>query len=217
MVNALFTLGWDYGKGLGMRLRHQSCEGVFVQIVAVLFQNRFKVFMRTAAGFIVMLMSMSLSMPVVAATFKDTQISQNPFSAQGIKGDFNGDGMPDEVWFSHETDTDRVKVNIRLNRLDGVENIQVTSLDANLTANVQSAPASAYQRDCGDFSSDCEQARLVTKTDALLLSLNEGITVLVYWNGQQFEQDFVASDELRLRRAVSTLSALETAKFTLEK
>lgn len=133
-----------------------------------------------------------------------TDVSKAPFSglSASLKGDFDGDGRIDDVVFSAE-DGDRQAVYMRLGR---GEEVKVISLDARLAAQVQRAPAATYQVDCGSFSDHCN-GDIETHTDGLILSLDDGVTVLVHWNGQAFDQDFVHSDEVRLSRAVATLFA----------
>lgn len=124
-----------------------------------------------------------------------------------LSADLNGDGLKDEVWFSHNGQ-DRLHLHVRFAGADFGEDQIVTGLDAAQAHQLQSAPAGAYRLDCGDFASACDQEIVRTDHDGLILSLDEGLTILIHWNGEAFEQDFVASNEVRLRRAMAVRFAL---------
>lgn len=148
----------------------------------------------------------ALVAPVQAASLKPNGfMSSAARETIVLKADFDGDGHMDDVWLSPDEDGSRLGVYIRLNRAGGSTEYRVTAIDADLAAQVQHAPASAYKRDCGDFASACEADALTLAHDGLIVSLDEGVNVLVHWSPEGFQQDFIASDEVRLRRAVATL------------
>lgn len=160
--------------------------------------------MRALISAVVGIMLAASGMAPASAADLRADVSKAPFTglSASLKGDFDGDGRLDDVVFSAE-DGDRQAVYMRLG---GGEEVKVISLDARLAAQVQRAPAATYQVDCGSFADHCG-GDIKTQTDGLILSLDEGVTVLVHWNGEAFDQDFVRSDEVRLSRAVATLFA----------
>ncbi|MFT3995893.1 MAG: hypothetical protein QM667_00680 [Asticcacaulis sp.] len=146
---------------------------------------------------------MMMAGPVMAAEMH-TDARQAPYVglSASLKGDFDGDGRLDDVAFTADGG-DRQAVWLRLG--NGQE-VQVMSLDARLAAQVQRAPAGGYALDCGSFADHCG-ADIRTTADSLVLSLDDGVNVLVHWTGKSFDQDFIRSDEVRLSRAVATLFA----------
>ncbi|ESQ81358.1 hypothetical protein [Asticcacaulis sp. YBE204] len=144
----------------------------------------------------------------VSAAELKADVVKAPYAglAAPLKGDFDGDGRQDDVWFSQDDDA-RQSVYIRLNRAEGAEDLKVMSLDAKLTPQAQRAVAADYKVDCGAFADNCTDGVRLT-TDGLILSLDEGMTVLIHWTGKGFDQDFIRSDDVRLSRAVATLFAL---------
>ncbi|OYW76202.1 MAG: hypothetical protein B7Z26_10765, partial [Asticcacaulis sp. 32-58-5] len=94
------------------------------------------------------------------------------------------------------------------NRVDGVQDIKVTSVSAREGYSLRVAGDESFRRDCGDGAS-CEAGSFRAPYDSVLVSLEAGMDVLVYWNGKSFEQDFVSSDEVLMRRALSALYAFD--------
>lgn len=124
-------------------------------------------------------------------------------------GDFDGDGRTDELYMAGEADTGRVAIHVRLNTVNGDEDIRVTSVDSgNSTPNLHVAAAGVYQADCGTYTTDCATAGIHTTNDSLILGLDGDTTVLLHWQGDHFETDFIRNDEARMARAFSALYAL---------
>jgi len=165
--------------------------------------------MRFPVFFLASALAVSMYAGGAMAAEMKTDVSRAPYAGTtaALKGDFDGDGRQDEVAFTaDEDDREGVRQTIWL-RLGNGDEVRVMSLDAALATQVQRAPAADYALDCGSFSDHCGET-LRTTTDSLVLSLDQGMTVLVHWNGSAFDQDFVRSDEVRLSRAVATLFAL---------
>lgn len=124
-------------------------------------------------------------------------------------GDFNGDGRGDELYMVSEADTGRVAIHVRLNTNHGDRDIRVTSIDSGNTApNLHIAAAGLYQVDCGTYATDCAASGIRTTHDSLILGLDGDTTVLLHWQGDHFETDFIRNDEARMARAFSALYAL---------
>jgi len=124
-------------------------------------------------------------------------------------GDFDGDGRMDEMYMVSEADTGRVAIHVRLNTVRGDQDIRVTSIDSgNTTPNLHIAAAGVYQADCGTYTTDCSAAGIRTTQDSLILGLDGDTTVLLHWQGDHFETDFIRNDEARMARAFSALYAL---------
>lgn len=124
-------------------------------------------------------------------------------------GDFDGDGRIDELYMVTEADTGRVAIHVRLNRADGPQDLRVTSLDSgNRAPNLHIAAPGFYQADCGSYTTDCATNGIHTLQDSLILGLDGDTTVLLHWQGNHFEQDFIRNDEARLARTFSVLYAL---------
>jgi len=124
-------------------------------------------------------------------------------------GDFDGDGRMDELYMVSEADTGRVAIHVRLNTVKGDRDIRVTSLDSgNSTPNLHVAAAGFYQADCGTYTTDCAITGIRTTQDSLILGLDGDTTVLLHWQGDHFETDFIRNDEARMARAFSALYAL---------
>ena len=132
---------------------------------------------------------------------------QAPADTAHLSADLNGDGQKDDIWFSHNG-ADRLNLHVRFGGAPFGEDQVVTGLDAAQAHQLLNAPAGTYRLDCGDYASDCGQGLVRTDHDSLMLSLDEGLNVLIYWDGKGFTQDFVASTELRLRRAMAVRFAL---------
>lgn len=137
----------------------------------------------------------------------------NTFSRSGQSiarsGDFDGDGRTDELYMVSEADTGRVAVHVRLNTVKGEQDIRVTSIDSgNTTPNLHVAAAGVYQADCGTYTTDCVATGIRTTQDSLILGLDGDTTVLLHWQGDHFETDFIRNDEARMARAFSALYAL---------
>jgi hypothetical protein len=137
-----------------------------------------------------------------------TTESLSPVSGAALGGDFDGDGRRDEVMVVRDQARDRLDIRVRLNRLDGVQDIKVTSVSAREGYNLRVTGDEAFRRDCGDGAA-CEADSFRAPHDSVLVSLDAGMDVLVYWNGKTFEQDFVSSDEVLMRRALSALYAFD--------
>lgn len=144
-----------------------------------------------------------------ATLMPDLNRPGQPDPSLSRSGDFDGDGRADELYMVAEADTGRVAIHVRLNRTDGPRDIRVTSLDSgNAAPNLQVAAPGFYQADCGSYTTDCAANGIRTLQDSLLLGLDGDTTVLLHWQGDHFEQDFVRNDEARLARALSALYAL---------
>jgi hypothetical protein len=124
-------------------------------------------------------------------------------------GDFDGDGRVDELYLVSEADTGRVAIHVRLNTADGAQDIRVTSLDSgNAAPNVHVVGAGVYAADCGTYTTDCANAGVHTQHDSLIVSLDNDTSVLLHWQNDHFETDFVRNDEARMAHALSALYAL---------
>ena len=111
------------------------------------------------------------------------------------EGDFDGDGRRDALYLVDEPATGRVAVHVRLNTPAGQRDMRVSSYDAGSTAALpRIVPAGRYATDCGSFATDCVQADIVTTSDSLALDLGDGVTVLMHWRGDRFDQDFIKPD-----------------------
>lgn len=111
------------------------------------------------------------------------------------EGDFDGDGRRDALYLVDEPATGRVAVHIRLNMAAGERDLRVSSYDAQSGASLpRIVPAGHYAADCGSFATDCGQADIVTTSDSLALDLGDGVTVLMHWQGDRFDQDFIKPD-----------------------
>ncbi|ESQ75996.1 hypothetical protein [Asticcacaulis sp. AC402] len=140
-----------------------------------------------------------------AATFTPDLSPRNAaHEAQLRAADFDGNGQVDDLYLVAE-DSGRVAVHVRLN---GALDIRVTSLDsqANTAPNLQVVAPGTFDRDCGDYASDCAGA-ILTRHDSLILGLQGGASVLVHWREGAFEQDFVRADEAMAARALAGLLA----------
>ncbi|MFT4091040.1 MAG: hypothetical protein QM645_09935 [Asticcacaulis sp.] len=148
---------------------------------------------------------------VHAAHLPFDSVTQKPLTpAAQLTADLNGDGLKDDIWFSHNGQ-DRLNLHVRFSGSalgDDMYDHIVTGLDVAQAHQLQSAPAGTYRLDCGDFSSACAQDAVHTAHDGLILSLDEGLTILIHWNGETFEQDFVASNTVRMQRAMAVRFAL---------
>ncbi len=124
-------------------------------------------------------------------------------------GDFDGDGRRDDLYLSTEADTGRVAVYVRLNTADGARDIRVTSLDADVDSplDLHVVHAGTYAADCGNFASDCG-AGVKADHDSLILGLDSGSSVLMHWQNDHFETDFVRNDEAQMARALSAMYAV---------
>lgn len=124
-------------------------------------------------------------------------------------GDFDGDGRRDDLYLSTEPDSGRVAVHVRLNTASGPRDIRVTSLEAagNAPVDLHVAAAGTYAADCGNFLSDCGPA-VVAAHDSLILGLDSGSSVLMHWQDDHFETDFVRNDEAQMARALSAMYAV---------
>lgn len=111
------------------------------------------------------------------------------------EGDFDGDGRRDVLYLIDEPATGRVAVHVRLNTAAGARDVRVSSYDGQATASMpRIVPAGHYAGDCGSFATDCGQADIVTTSDSLALDLGDGVTVLMHWQGDRFDQDFIKPD-----------------------
>lgn len=139
----------------------------------------------------------------------DFNTLSRPSQTLARSGDFDGDGRTDELYMVGEADTGRVAVHVRLNTVNGDQDIRVTSVDSgNATPNLHVAAAGLYQADCGTYTTDCATAGIHTTSDSLILGLDGDTTVLLHWQGDHFETDFIRNDEARMARAFSALYAL---------
>ncbi len=123
-------------------------------------------------------------------------------------GDFDGDGRRDALYLADEPETGRVAVHIRLNMASGARDFRVTSLDmvVDSALDLHVVGPGAYAGDCGNFTAAC--AGIIADHDSLILGLDSGASVLMHWQGDHFETDFVHSDEAALARALSALYAV---------
>ncbi len=122
-------------------------------------------------------------------------------------GDFDGDGRRDSLYFSAEPGSDRIAVHARLNTISGPRDIRVTSLDISAAApGVRVVPAGAYAADCGNVVRDCGPA-ITAAHDSLILGMDSGTSVLLHWQGDHFEADFVHNDDAGMDRVLSALYA----------
>lgn len=130
-------------------------------------------------------------------------------TAVSRSGDFDGDGRRDDISLVTEANTGRVAVYVRLNRAEGEKDIRVTSLDMDAAdaLNLHVVAAGAYKADCGTYSDGCSAAPVEAAHDSLMLSTN-GTTVLLHWQKDHFETDFVHSDEALMAHALAALYAL---------
>ncbi len=110
-------------------------------------------------------------------------------------GDFDGDGRRDALYLADEPDTGRVAVHVRLNTVAGEQDIRVSSYDANLApvADLRVMPAGQFAADCGTAVCGAKTPAIATRNDSLMLNL-DGVAVLMHWQGDHFEQDFVHAD-----------------------
>jgi len=153
--------------------------------------------------------AMIASQAGAATLMPDFNTLSRPDQTLVRSGDFDGDGRTDELYMVAEADTGRVAIHVRLNRAEGVKDIRVTSLDSgNATPNLHVAAAGFYQADCGTYTTDCASNGIRTLQDSLILGLDGDTTVLLHWQGDHFEQDFIRNDEASLARALSALYAL---------
>ena len=139
----------------------------------------------------------------------DFSTLSRPSQSMASTGDFDGDGRSDELYMINEVNTGRVAIHVRLNTVHGDQDIRVTSLDSgNTTPNLHVAAAGVYQSDCGTYTTACDAAGIRTTHDSLILGLDGDTTVLMHWQGDHFETDFIRNDEARMARAFSALYAL---------
>ncbi|MDV6331832.1 hypothetical protein [Asticcacaulis sp. 201] len=124
-------------------------------------------------------------------------------------GDFDGDGRVDELYLVSEADTGRVAIHVRLNKFDGAQDVRVTSLDTgNAAPNIHVVGAGVYAADCGTYTTECASAGVRTTHDSFIVSLDSDTSVLLHWQTDHFETDFVRNDEARMAHALSALYAL---------
>lgn len=132
------------------------------------------------------------------------------------EGDFDNDGRVDQVLILPEAGTGRFEIQIRFNRSEGTQTRRVMTLGAEAFLpdsglELQVVPAGRYEVDCGDYSDDCTADVIDATSDSLRLSMS-GASVLMYWDGERFVQDFVKTDALEndraTERALGLLGAL---------
>ncbi len=128
------------------------------------------------------------------------------------EGDFDNDGRTDQVLILPEAGTDRYEIQIRFNHADGVNTQRVMTLGAEAFTpesdmELKVVPAGRFVVDCGDYSEDCEATVIDSSGDSLRLSMG-GASVLMYWDGDRFVQDFVKTDAPATERALGLLGAL---------
>ena len=124
-------------------------------------------------------------------------------------GDFDGDGRRDELYLVSEADTGRIAVHVHLNTLNGTQDIRVTAFDGGASApDLRVVKAGHYQAECGTFTSDCATAGIKAAHDSLMLGMDGATGLLLHWQDDHFEQDFVRSDEAAMAHAFSALYAL---------
>ena len=124
-------------------------------------------------------------------------------------GDFDGDGRRDTLYLVDEPETGRVAVHVRLDINGAPQDIRVTSLDMDVDSSLDLAVVHAgqYASDCGSFSTGCT-GRITALHDSLMLNLGSGTSVLMHWQGDHFETDFVRNDEASMARALAALYAV---------
>lgn len=124
-------------------------------------------------------------------------------------GDFDGDGRRDDLYLVSEADTGRIAVHVHLNTVNGTQDIRVTAFDGGAGApDLRVVKAGRYQAECGTFTSDCATAGISAAHDSLMLGMDGATSLLLHWQGDHFEQDFVRSDEAAMAHAFSALYAL---------
>ncbi|MGA9659908.1 MAG: hypothetical protein WBQ60_12535 [Asticcacaulis sp.] len=148
--------------------------------------------------------------PQASAAQLMPDLSAHGFTNRAVlrDGDFNGDGRLDELYFVTENDTGRIALHVRLNLPQGDKDMRVTSFDSSRTPDLQLAHAGYYRMDCGTYSDDCSQKGITTTQDSLIMGMSGGVNVLLHWQDDHFEQDFVKSDEVAMTRALSVLYAV---------
>ena len=124
-------------------------------------------------------------------------------------GDFDGDGRADTLYLVDEPETGRVAVHVRLDINGAPQDIRVTSLDMDVDSSLDLAVVRAgpYASDCGSFSTGCS-GKVIALHDSLMLNLGSGTSVLMHWQGDHFETDFVRNDEASMARALAALYAV---------
>lgn len=124
-------------------------------------------------------------------------------------GDFDGDGRRDELYLVSEADSGRIAVRVHLNKINGTQDVRVTAFDGGAGApDLRVVKAGHYQAECGTFTSDCATAGIEAAHDSLLLGMDGATGLLLHWQGDHFEQDFVRNDEAAMAHAFSALYAL---------
>lgn len=124
-------------------------------------------------------------------------------------GDFDGDGRRDELYLVSEADTGRIAVRVHLNKINGTQDVRVTAFDGGAGApDLRVVKAGHYQAECGTFTSDCATAGIEAAHDSLLLGMDGATGLLLHWQDDHFEQDFVRNDEAAMAHAFSALYAL---------
>jgi hypothetical protein len=152
---------------------------------------------------------MIASLADAATLMPDFNVLDRPQQPLTRTGDFDGDGRSDELYMVGEANTGRVAIHVRLNTAQGDRDIRVTSIDSgNAMPNLHIATAGLYQADCGTYATDCTLSGIRTAQDSLILGLDGDTTVLLHWQGDHFETDFIRNDEARMARAFSALYAL---------
>lgn len=165
---------------------------------------------RVFKGLVVVGMMMGVAASAHASQMTpDLNAMASPHALQPRGGDFDGDGSRDALFLVNEPDSDRVAVHVRLNKATGPEDIRVTSLDARASgaSDLRIVAAGQYVLDCGSFSDSCTGHTVEARNQCLIIGLEGGLTVLVHWQADHFEQDFVRSDEAVMARALSGLYA----------
>lgn len=119
-------------------------------------------------------------------------------------GDFDGDGRLDTLNLVNEADTGRIAVHVRL----AGEDVRVTSFDAASAPVVRVVPAGTYEVDCGSFATDCKGQAVQTRADSLIVAVDGGVSLLMYWRDGAFEPEFVRSEEDSMARVAAMLTAL---------
>lgn len=155
--------------------------------------------------------------------FQSFAVSRTGHKVQDVplrEGDFDNDGRLDQVLILPEAETGRFEIQIRFNAADGAHTQRVMTIGGEAFApdsgmELHVVPAGRYTVDCGDFSDGCQADVIDASADSLRLSMN-GASVLMYWNGDRFVQDFVKAEAVApelatdrvLNRAVGLLGAL---------